>query len=355
LRLNYCYRLDQVEMNVILSDSDKSYLDLIPMSGIPYSDHIKWVTLESTLESYLEMTEQRRVIASYKPPESGGPGGTYPWHLSQDDDLAVDDTILAWDNLLSAIQTRMPAGEKPRRPQFYSSASIESCEIQGLFVKKFLQRARIPPFQYIAPGLRLSTNQDLSNQPFKNASLEKLGRRPRQSPSSFSNWCYPFLFLRFDQKIQLDPSCRYKRFLTGSEYRYNGYPWQHATEFETGLYITGAKLMERPDGAKLLLPFQLAPNKWAKFGDGNLIHAEHSYDGLYQPSRDSTYHWAMMWAQGDDVPWNVRLEILFKKWTWMIENGHWEVGEDGVVGGAEKFKEADSEDKRHLYFIQTTW
>jgi hypothetical protein len=35
----------------------------------------------------------------------------------------------------------------------------------------------------------------------------------------------------------------------------------------------------------------------------------------------------------------------------MIENGHWEVGEDGVLGGIEKFKDADSEEKWNLYFV----
>jgi hypothetical protein len=159
---------------------------------------------ELTLESYMEMIEQRRVIASTGPPESWNPeygyspGDTDPWRLSQDDDLVVDATIVAWNNLLSAIESRMPAIENSNRQRLYSSASIESCEIKGLFLKNFLQRARIPTFRYVAPGLRLASDDDLSNQAFKNADLWKLGRLPRDDKFSSKYWCYPFLFLRFD-------------------------------------------------------------------------------------------------------------------------------------------------------------
>jgi hypothetical protein len=41
---------------------------------------------------------------------------------------------------------------------------------------------------------------------------------------------------------------------------------------------------------------------------------------------------------------NQRLELLSKNWTTMIENGHWEVDKDGVIGGIEKFKDPDTED-----------
>jgi len=347
-------------MTVIMSDSDKSYLDMIPTPGIPYSGWAKWAKFELMFESYLEMIEQKRVIAWNGPPESWNPEYGYvvetdPWYLSQTDDLIVDATISAWNNLLSAIESRIPATGTPSRQQHYSPASIENCEIKGLFLKKFLQRARIPTFRYVAPGLRVVSDEDLSNQAFKNADLSRLGREPRADVHGSKYWCYPILFLRFDEKTYLDPSCRSKKYLSGSEFRYNGYPWQHAAEFDTGLYITGTRHIERPDGCKLLLPFSITPEKWAKFGDRFLINPEHSYDGLYQPERSSGNHWAMMWSQGSDVQWNVRLEILLKNWTYMIEHEHWDVGEDGVLGGSKKFKEADSEDKWPLYFIERTW
>jgi hypothetical protein len=343
-------------MTVVLSDSDKSYIDLIPAEGNPFTHWIKWAPLELTLQSYMEMIEQKRVIASIWPSESRNPytvGETDPWRLSLDDDPVVDDSVSAWNDLLAAIESRMPVTES--RPRFYCPACIDSCEIKGLFLSKFLRRARIPAFRYVAPGLRLASDEDLSNQVFKKADLKRLARKPRIYNESAEKWCYPYLFLRFDQEIHLDRPCRDDPSLTGSEFRYNGFPWQNAPDFDTGLYITGDKYVERPDGGKLLLPFPLTPKRWAKFGDGCAIHVEHAYDGLYQRERDSTFHWAMMGAEGEDVQWNVRLKVLFENWTSMIKNGHWEVGEDGVMGGAEKFREADSEDKWNLYYIERTW
>ena len=60
-------------MTVIMSDSDKSYLDFIPATGIPYAGGTKWAKFELLFESYLEMIEQKRVIASNGPPESWNP------------------------------------------------------------------------------------------------------------------------------------------------------------------------------------------------------------------------------------------------------------------------------------------
>ena len=39
----------------------------------------------------------------------------------------------------------------------------------------------------------------------------------------------------------------------------------------------------------------------------------------------------------------------------MIENGYWKVDADGIVGGIEKFEEADSVKHCNLYFIDTVW
>jgi hypothetical protein len=70
-------------------------------------------------------------------------------------------------------------------------------------------------------------------------------------------------------------------------------------------------------------------------------------DGLYQPGQ------AMITFADDYVGYGMlRLELLLKSWTSMIENGHWEVDENGVIGGIEKFKEADTQGKWKLYWIE---
>jgi hypothetical protein len=39
----------------------------------------------------------------------------------------------------------------------------------------------------------------------------------------------------------------------------------------------------------------------------------------------------------------------------MVENGLWEVDDDGVTGGIEKFKEADTEAHWKDYWIEFDW
>jgi hypothetical protein len=355
-------------MTVILSGSDKSYLDFLP--NWPGNAHgmspWQWGRFEDMLEGYLEMFNQRRVIASDKPPQSNFEEGLDwpfellerpPWFLNVDDEKVVELTVSAWENLLAAIESRIPtkASSSRGQPQFFSPEAIENCKIEGLFLKKFLQRARIPNFRYVAPGLRLALDDELPNQPFKDVGdLEQLSRFKYgdTDKEDIKYWCYPFLFLRFDQNIANYP------FKVGEPFdphKFNSFPWERLPNFETGLYVTTNRHMECPDGCRLLLPFPITPGKFAKFGDGRLLDAQRSYDGLYQPTNGG-YHYATEMPHGANVDWNLRLELLFKQWTWMIENGHWDVGngDEGVLGGAEKFKEADSDSKWHFYYIGRT-
>lgn len=50
----------------------------------------------------------------------------------------------------------------------------------------------------------------------------------------------------------------------------------------------------------------------------------------------------------------LKLAIMLQIWTFMIENGHWEVDENGVMRGIEKFNEADTEEKFWLYTVKWT-
>jgi hypothetical protein len=54
------------------------------------------------------------------------------------------------------------------------------------------------------------------------------------------------------------------------------------------------------------------------------------------------------------LPWDSRSSYLHKileSWTERVEMGDWQVGEDGVVGGIDKFKEADTEEHWREYYI----
>jgi hypothetical protein len=156
---------------------------------------------------------------------------------------------------------------------------------------------------------------------------------------------YPFPFLRADKKL-LKPKGKYTaRFGEQVEDFSEGYPWNRAAEFSTGLYFINTKTLVRADGCKLLLPYPINSQEFARCGDMKVINNPQKHDGLYQP--------------GDRLieleDRTLRFELLFINWTYMVENGHWGVDENGVTGGIEKFKEADSQEKWNLYWIKRTW
>jgi uncharacterized protein YuzE len=51
----------------------------------------------------------------------------------------------------------------------------------------------------------------------------------------------------------------------------------------------------------------------------------------------------------------VQLRYVLGKWVEMIEEGKWEVDEHGVVGGIEKWREADTEEHFIDYMLPMSW
>jgi hypothetical protein len=305
------------------------------------------------LSSFIEMIKQDRVESYTAKPDydtddepdgysDGVPEWDYdedfltPWAMSLYDDPIVNVALSAWDRLLSAIESRLPNSPPSEDGELYKADSIEKCNLRGRFIKKFLQGVRIPSnFDYVAPGLRLASSEELPNQPFKG--FEPSRDRWLFDEYKYSYEWYPVLFLRADEIVPSSSGCRYA-----------AYPWEHADTFTAGLYMYNTKNMEKPDGCRLLLPYPITANQWARFGDGSLLGKDRQYDGLYQPG----FNFVQSGEVGTE---NTRLALLFDNWTSMIENGHWEVGENGVLGGIEKFKEADTQEKWNLYFIERTW
>jgi hypothetical protein len=298
--------------------------------GVPFH----WAPLEEFLSAFIEMVEQKRILANSIYPECEWVEDEFhsPWSIMEDVDLIVNITISAWDSLLSAIEVRLPVTLDSEAEIKYSTDAMEACDLESSFIKKFLQRARVPRhYRYVAPGLRLATIEELSDQPFKKVDLSQICY-PLDIYTHRYKW-FPFLFLRADRDMPAKMG------------RYDGYPWNRCTSFSTGLYLHPTKDVERPDGCKLLLPFNVRTNWWVRFGNGEPLGHYAAHDGLYQPGSSI--------INGDYTL--LRLELLFQNWKGMIESGHWTVDENGVSGGIDKFKEADTEEKCGLYYIPRTW
>ncbi|CEJ59340.1 hypothetical protein PMG11_07968 [Penicillium brasilianum] len=100
-------------------------------------------------------------------------------------------------------------------------------------------------------------------------------------------------------------------------------------------------------GFRLLLPFALgnvSRDDGARVSDGNPI-APGSFTALFQHGCHHPF--------GGEHR-SQRMERLFDYWTELIENGVWRVGDEGVKGGIETFRDADSGAWRD-YWIPPDW
>ncbi|THC87180.1 hypothetical protein EYZ11_013374 [Aspergillus tanneri] len=52
---------------------------------------------------------------------------------------------------------------------------------------------------------------------------------------------------------------------------------------------------------------------------------------------------------------NTQIYKRLQNWAQRLEDGDWEVGDDGVLGGPENFTEGDTKDHWHKYRITPQW
>ena len=107
----------------------------------------------------------------------------------------------------------------------------------------------------------------------------------------------------------------------------------------TGLYsepLTRNYYDTEEAGFCFLLPFSLRPDlrdtEGARMSDGRLVTSG-SFTELFQ------HGWFHPFGGERRAQ---RLERLFGRWTELIESGVWTVGESGVEGGVDKFRDADN-------------
>lgn len=52
---------------------------------------------------------------------------------------------------------------------------------------------------------------------------------------------------------------------------------------------------------------------------------------------------------------DVQLKHVIQRWITMVESGYWEVNSQGVAGGIEKWREADTEEHWQKYQLPLRW
>ena len=298
-----------------------------------------WRPLQDILQVYLDMTDQGK-ISTYS--DRGmeyfdqGTFRVFPWEIHQYTLLEVKRAVSALTRLLDAIEARLTYSlEEPRRKKItlpFSESVVKALSIKvDSFNGQFLSALPVRQlnFRYIAPGIRLQSPDEFINQPF----AERCNSNDDQP--------FPLLLFRGEQENQ-------------SPWGRPWFPDGNAADIPAGLYLEPTYDFynwESGNQSRLLLPFEIGCNGFARSSNGlpfiKQVRGGRSWsDQLYQSDSFSGY--------SGYLPWDSRSSYLHKvleNWAERVEMGDWLVGKDGVVGGIEKFKEADTEENWKGYVI----
>jgi hypothetical protein len=302
-----------------------------------------WLPLEMILHGFVDIIDQGKVLAvgdGY----DGKQEHTEPWTMPSYTESDLHDTLQAFEQLVDAIHARMPSQPQKTRQcllDLVTGGNAESLPPIS-FAHRFLARCSKPSFTYIAPGLSMA-----QYQPFAQASRQVEADK-----------LYPLLlFLSTDPAYQ-----ETRRTPWGEDMRISpfAYEFDHVSSYPAGLYLTetdpyGTHPFE--DCSKLVLPFILGSNGFARTSDGALIGEDvrrSGDDGATDVEPKSTGLYQLGFNHFI-ASHDVQLRYVLQKWVEMVEEGNWQVDQDGVVGGMEKWGEADTEANWSNYQLLMRW
>ncbi|KAG9185087.1 hypothetical protein G6011_03034 [Alternaria panax] len=302
-----------------------------------------WLPLEMILDGFVDMIDQGKVLA-VDDGYNGEQERIEPWIMPSYTERDLQDTLQAFEQLVDAIHARMPSQPQNTRQgllDLVTGGNAESLPSNS-FAHRFLTQCSKPAFTYIAPGLSMA-----QYQPFAPTSEQVEADK-----------LYPLLL--FSSK---DPAYQEtRRTPWGEDMRISPFApeFDHVSSYPAGLYLTETNpysIHPFEDGSKLILPFTLGSNAFARTSDGALI-GEHvrraGDDGAIDIEPKSTELYQLgfnHYISSHDV----QLRYVLEKWVEMVEEGKWQVDQDGVVGGIEKWREADTEANWSDYQLLMSW
>ncbi|EPS31610.1 hypothetical protein PDE_06565 [Penicillium oxalicum 114-2] len=330
--------------------------------GFPVEAHPQiWQPLETLLTNWIDLIHIGKVVASpHREPALFDFEKIGPWEWRPYSDSQVTTCVAEWDRLCQAIEARIlqlpnpPSSTSPSPgPSSDSRSSADTSEPlvastvldaasvpDPSFARAFLTRARRPQFRYIAPGLLLPPADSAgftAAQPFSVL--------PRSQYTAPPVCLFP---AEGDRPIQLTRT-------TTPFFQPDFYSRSTATctpsRVAAGLYTEAVERNGRDvaeEGFRLLLPFTFNEDGdesvGARKSDGSLIDRGRLAD-LFQHGHKPF---------GGDYYRPQRLERLLNCWRKLVSQGVWSVGAEGVEGGIDTFKEADS-GRWEDYYIPPTW
>jgi hypothetical protein len=302
-----------------------------------------WGDLQNVLEIYWRCVSSGKFVVDAENPGFGDGDSlvTQGWRVEEWTGKELEDALEIWDNLVDAITKRLPGREEEAEndgePQqedmdacLISSDILEQHPVIPPFARAFLSRAKKPTFTSIAPQI------NIPNEAF----IHRIGAQLQELHSADAltfrrhDTAYLPYFLLFPWRTPgfnfVDQSNRNKwKNRTGQS---------HALDNRAGLYLIPDETQART--ISLLLPFQLGANGHVLRSDGAKVERERSgQDVLYQHGE------CFPFLPGHGTP----LAAVLASWWGQVENETWPVDENGVVGGEDTWKEADTEENAEDY------
>ena len=315
-------------------------------------DDLPWQKLESVLTVYIELIEAGKIIAFHKDVECAddvayydGPdttlsgfyrarnrpnamivdpatghakkkGSVDPWVCMPSTEKDLNDTLETWEILVEAIHDRIGHASGDAEPTYGLANDHILDTMPDCFAKQFLAKATKPRFTYIAPGLRVQTSEEMQDRPYASS----FARESTEIP--------PILILRGEGVAVPTVPLGY-------------YPQR---SIPAGLYLEPCDRFNDTgpweDGVALILPYNVGCyDSWARMADQKPLPERN--DSLYQ------------------IGWNPfiashppQLLAVLALWYENLQSGNWNVNQDGVMGGMEKYREADLEEHCMEYVLE---
>ncbi|KAI4669701.1 uncharacterized protein J4E88_009984 [Alternaria novae-zelandiae] len=306
----------------------------------------RWYPLEAVLTFWLSQIRNETIQAA---PEKGGRlreewpevFGEYwehaPWVFVPYNENMLKHNLDVWEKLVEAIESRMPPGSRPQaaeRPMYglLDDNIRDTINLPQRFAYNFLFRARRPRFKMIAPGLRIIPSADFPDQPFRSY----MSKDKEEVP--------PVLLFQFDLNFFEDPTRTPQS--PDDAMVPNFFDYRDIKTYPSGLYLLPTNHRSLEDGISFVLPYAIGGKGYAKRGDGtNFASGEDwrgkdSFTELYQPGRRAFEDFQAQNLAG-----------VLESWLGMVERGDWKVGENGVMGDMETWREADTEEGWRKYVV----
>jgi hypothetical protein len=311
-----------------------------------------WQPLESILSVWIEMIQREKAVAlhddvckasydtlDYQQDANGawqeikGPqrdpltgairiGQAPPWTIVPWTQQDLTECLEIWDMAVGLIEEMMSLPPEAQETGLVNPATFEALPIPEGFARQFMLQARKPRFSFIAPGLRLPTDDIFAKQPFMSTHDVNEEVSEQVTP--------PILLFRSESNVPTDSLSRLSF----------GYLGPKPAACPAGLYLgqcdrTSGTPFE--DGCELVLPFEFE-NGWARQSDCS--------DLVYRESHESL-------LQSGVNPFNQRHPVQLKGFLETIVTnlraGNWSVDDYGVSGGLDVWKQADTEKWRSYW------